>query len=107
LCEGIFDALAIRRNAVPLFGKTISTALMMKLVQADVKTIYIALDNDALTDALKHAQRFLDLGKEVYLIELEGKDPSDIGFEEMTQLLHHADPLTYGGLLHKKLELCN
>ncbi len=107
LCEGIFDALAIRRNTIPLFGKTVSTALMMKLVQADVRTIYIALDNDALIDALKHAQRFLDLGKEVYLVELEGKDPSDIGFEEMTHLLHRADPLSYGKLLHRKLELCN
>lgn len=107
LCEGIFDAIAIRRNAIPLFGKTISTALMMKLVESDVKTIYIALDNDALVAALKHTKQFLDLGKEVYLVELQGKDPSDIGFEEMTQLLHQADPISYGELLYRNLELWN
>ena len=105
LCEGFFDAIALRRNVIPLFGKTISTALMMQLVHTDVKTIYIALDNDALKQALEHAQRFLDLGKEVYLVELEGKDPSDIGFEQMTQLLHNATELSYGLLLHKKLEM--
>lgn len=104
LCEGIFDAIALRRNAIPLFGKTISTALMMKLVESDVKTIYIALDNDALSAALKHTKKFLDLGKEVYLIELQGKDPSDTGFEEMIHLLHQADPITYGELLYRNLE---
>lgn len=105
LCEGIFDAIALRRNAIPLFGKTISTALMMKLIQADVKTIYIALDNDALVAALKHTKQFLDLGKEVYLVELEGKDPSDIGFKSITQLLHQANPITYGELLYRNLKL--
>ncbi len=107
LCEGIFDAIALRRNAIPLFGKTISTALMMKLVESDVKTIYIALDNDALVAALKHTKQFLDLGKEVYLVELEGKDPSDIGFESITQLLHQVDPISYGELLYRNLELWN
>jgi len=107
LCEGIFDAIAIKRNAIPLFGKTLPTALLMQLVQSDVKTVYIALDNDALKDALRHARQLLDLGKEVYLVELEGKDPSDIGFEEMTKYLHTAKQLTFGGLLHKKMELCN
>lgn len=106
LCEGIFDAIAIKRNAIPLFGKTISTALMLKLVESDVKTVYIALDNDALKEALKHAHQLMNLGKEVYLVELDGKDPSDIGFEKMTQLLHEAVPLTTSKLLIKKMELC-
>ncbi len=106
LCEGIFDAMAIKRNAIPLFGKSISKALMMKLVQADVKTIYIALDNDALKDALKHAEDLINLGKEVYLVELEGRDPSDIGFEKMSKLLDEATSLTLGELFMKKLELC-
>lgn len=106
LCEGIFDAIAIRRNAIPLFGKTIPTSLMLKLVENDVKTVYIALDDDALKDALKHAQQLLNLGKEVYLIELNGKDPSEIGFEAMTKYLHTAKQLTFSDLLIKKMQLC-
>lgn len=105
LCEGIFDAIAIKRNAIPLFGKSISQALMMKLVENNVKTIYIALDNDALKDSIKHCEKLLNLGKEVYLIELEGKDPSDIGFEEFTKLLHNSTKLTFSELFAKKLEL--
>jgi hypothetical protein len=103
LCEGVFDAIAVRRNAVPLFGKTISKALMMKLVQSDVKTVYVALDNDAMKDAMKHCETLLNLGKEVYLVELEDKDPSDLGFEKFTLLLHQAQPLSLSKLLMRKL----
>ena len=31
LCEGVFDAMAIKRNAIPLFGKTVPKILMKKL----------------------------------------------------------------------------
>lgn len=103
LCEGVFDAIAVRRNAVPLFGKTISKALMMKLVQSDVKTVYVALDNDAVKVAMKHCETLLNLGKEVYLVELEDKDPSDLGFEKFTLLLHKAEPLSLSKLLMRKL----
>ena len=32
LCEGVFDAIAIKRNAIPLFGKTIPNNLMRKII---------------------------------------------------------------------------
>jgi DNA primase len=105
LCEGIFDAIAIKRNAIPLLGKTIPKALMMKLVQNSVKTVYVSLDRDALKDALKYAEELLNLGKDVYLIDLNDKDPSEMGFEKFTKLVHEADQLTLGELIYKKLEL--
>jgi DNA primase len=104
LCEGVFDAIAIKRNAIPLFGKSIPKALMLKLVESQVKTIYLALDKDALREALEYSQTLLDHGKEVYLIELDGKDPSDLGFEKMTHLLQHAKPITFADLLLKRLQ---
>ena len=105
LCEGSFDAIAIKRNVIPLFGKTIPRAVMIKLAQSQVKTVYIALDNDALKEALSYAENLVNMGKDVYLIELEGKDPSDIGFENITKLLHKAKSLTFTDLLTKKMEL--
>lgn len=105
LCEGIFDAIALKRNAVPLFGKTIPRALMMKLVQSDVKTVYLALDNDALKQSIDYAKQLLDLGKDVYLIELQGKDPSELGFENVTKYLHTAKQMSFGDLLLKKMQL--
>lgn len=105
LCEGIFDAIAVKRNAIPLFGKTISKALMKKLVESEVKTIYLALDQDAIKDALDHAMTLLNYGKSVYLVEMDGKDPSELGFEKFTKLLHNAQELTLVDLMLKKINL--
>lgn len=105
LCEGMFDAMAIKRNAIPLFGKSITEGLMKELVRSEVKSIYIALDNDALKDALHYSQKLIDLGKDVYLVELQGKDPSDLGFSEFIKLLHNAKQVTQSYLLHKRLSL--
>ena len=105
LCEGIFDAIAIKRNVIPLFGKTIPKALMMKLVETNIKTVYVALDRDALKDALKYAEELLNLGKDVYLVDLDDKDPSEMGFDKFTSLVHKAEQLTLSELIYKKIEL--
>ena len=82
LCEGPFDAIAIKRNAIPLLGKNIQQNLMKKIVTSKVEKIYIALDTDAQKQALKFAEYFINEGKEVYFMDLEGKDPSEMGFNE-------------------------
>jgi hypothetical protein len=43
--------------------------------------------------------------KEVYLVDLQEKDPSELGFVNFTNFIHSTLPLTYGKLLEKKLEL--
>jgi DNA primase len=105
LCEGPFDAMAIKRNAIPLFGKNIQPTLMKKLVESKVQKIYIALDNDAMKQALGFCEQLLDIGKEVYLVELSGKDPSDLGFENFTRLVQTVSPLTQYKLMEKKLSI--
>lgn len=105
LCEGAFDAIAIKRNAIPLFGKSISECLMKKLVDSEVKTIYLALDKDALREALGYSEKLLNYGKDVYLLDLKGKDPSQIGFKDMVTLLHSAEQLNFSNLFRKKMEL--
>jgi DNA primase len=104
LCEGIFDAIAIKRNAIPLFGKTIPKSVMLKLAESKVKTVYLALDKDALKEALNYSEKLVNMGKEVYLIELDGKDPSDLGFEKITELLHEARPMTFSDFFLRKMK---
>lgn len=103
LCEGPFDAIAIKRNVIPLLGKNIQSNLMKKLVSSKVKKIYIALDNDAIKQALKFCEELLNEGKEVYLVELPGKDPSEMGFKEFTKLVQKATPLNQFSLMEKKI----
>jgi len=105
LCEGPFDAIAIKRNVIPLLGKNIQSNLMKKLVSSKVKKIYIALDTDAIKQALKFCEELLNEGKEVYLVELPGKDPSEMGFKEFTKLIQKATPLNQFSLMEKKIML--
>ena len=70
LCEGSFDAIAVKRNAIPLFGKIIQPALQKKIIEERVKNIYICLDADALKNALAIAEKFMAEGLNVYFVEL-------------------------------------
>ncbi len=56
LCEGPFDALAIKRNVIPLLGKNIQKSLKKKLAKSEVQKIYIALDKDAIKQALSFCE---------------------------------------------------
>lgn len=103
LTEGVFDAMAIKRNAIPILGKNISKSLMKKLILNKVKDIYIALDRDAFKAALAHCERFLSMGKRIYLIDMQDKDPSEMGFENFTRYVQSAEELTLTKLLQYKL----
>jgi len=105
LCEGPFDAIAIKRNVIPLLGKNIQTNLMKKIVMSSVEKIYIALDRDAQKQALNFCEKLMQEGKEVYLVDMQDKDPSEMGFENFTKLIQETYPLTFSGLLEKKLFL--
>ena len=103
LVEGSFDAIAVRRNAIPLFGKTISDALRLKIIENKVSKLYICLDKDAQKQALQHAEYFMNNGIEVYFVDLKEKDPADIGFETMCKLIKQTQPLTFAKFIEYKL----
>ena len=105
LCEGPFDAIAIKRNAIPLFGKNLQDSLMKKIVSSTVQKIYIALDSDAMKHAVKFAEQLMNEGKEIYLVELKDKDPAELGFENFTKTIQKSFPLTQYGLMEAKLSL--
>ena len=105
LCEGVFDAMAIRRNAIPILGKSLSKKLYSKLLTSPVSDIYIALDEDAQKRALEVSEQFLNQGKNVYLLDIKDKDPSEMGFESFTTLAQKAEELDLSSLMMHKLQL--
>jgi DNA primase len=105
LCEGPFDAISIKRNAIPLLGKNLQPQLMKKIIKSSVDKIYIALDKDAQKQALKFCEQLLNEGKEVYLVDMKDKDPSDTGFKNFINIISDTYPLTFSDLLRKKLTL--
>ena len=44
-------------------------------------------------------------GKEVYLVDLQDKDPSEMGFKNFTKLIQKTVPLTYYNLMEQKLAI--
>lgn len=106
LVEGPFDAISVKRNVVPLLGKFISSALLIKILGSKLEDIYILLDNDAKKQALILAQLFLGMGKRVFLVDTKNeKDPGELGFTRTTNLLQTSKELTLETLIEAKLNV--
>ena len=58
LVEGVFDAMAVKRNAIPLLGKFVPKTLNDSIYEKQVKSINILLDEDAQDQALKYTMQF-------------------------------------------------
>ena len=105
LVEGAFDAITIKRNVIPLFGKTISSTLKRRIVEKGVREIYICLDMDARKQALETAQYFMANGLDVYFVDITGKDPNELGFEKMTEILNMTEKMSEMELMEQMI-LC-
>ncbi len=94
LCEGVFDAIAIKRNAIPLLGKTIQDSLLAKLVSNKVPEVILSLDADANEMMTKISKKLLKWNLNVSYIKLEEGDPSDVGFKNMQYALAKKSTIT-------------
>ena len=103
LCEGVFDAIAIRRNVIPLLGKFPSKTLVKRLVEKKVKTIYVALDEDAKKDAIKLSKFLMDYGISTHLLNLNDKDPSELGFSNFWKILKKTKQTKFSDLIKERL----
>ena len=103
LCEGVFDAMSFKRNAIPLFGKNIMSTLQKKIIESRVKVIYLALDTDALEDTIKISDNFINNGIDVRMIKFKEKDPSEIGFENLLYLINKTTKTKFSDLMRLRL----
>jgi transcription elongation factor Elf1 len=103
LVEGVFDAIAIKRNAIPLLGKFPSKKLIMKIMESGVTDIYIALDEDAKEDALKLSEFMMGYGKNVYMMDMDAKDPSDLGFTNFWKQIELTKQTGFSDLIRSRL----
>ena len=101
--EGAFDAIAIRKNAIPLFGKVFPDKLMERLVENHVGRVNMVLDNDAIKTAIRHTEELKKYGITVHLVRLDGKDPSKLGFDKINELIRESQPMTFRDLVYSKL----
>lgn len=98
LTEGTFDCITTgvvdyRYGAVATFGKKLTQEQIRIIFQSSFKEILFAWDlRDAVPDIVKYAQEFIGFYP-VRVVLLPGeKDPNDLGYEEMANLIRHAVP---------------
>lgn len=104
LVEGCFDAIAVRNNAIPLFGTSLSKKLMESLVYNNIKKINVALDKDAMAKSINIIEEIKNIGDiEVHLIKLDKKDPSDVGFDKMHDLINESGSYEFKNMVYDKL----
>jgi len=103
LVEGPFDAISLRTNTIPLFGKTLSNKLKMKLLEYDVPMVNVLLDNDAIADSIKICEFLIKNNIKTKLIILKDKDPSIMGFEKTWELIDSCDTIDFEKLFKLKV----
>ena len=103
LVEGALDAITSKVNSIPLFGKTIMNNLKRKILEKKVKTLYVALDNDAVKDSMKIVEELMNEGIKVHMIKLTEKDPNDIGYEKFTDIKNSTNETSFRELVKYKL----
>lgn len=104
ICEGPMDAMAIRRNAIPLFGSTLQSTLRDKIISAGRSEVILALDADALQKTYKIAYDLIRQGLDVYIIEMYDKDPSELGFDFMAnEIRNQRDRVSFNDVIKRRV----
>ena len=103
LCEGAFDALSIKRNAIPILGKFIPKKLMDSIYKKEVKHINILLDKDAQQQALHYVVQLGNQGIEVRNIIPSDKDAGEMGFSRVNQILKESTETNFSDVIKQKL----
>ena len=103
LVEGVFDAMSVKSNSIPLFGKTILPKLYKKIVENKVKDIFIILDSDAFDDAIRMTEKFVNEGINVNFVKLDGQDPNDLGYKKMITKINNSLPMDFKQIMEMKL----
>jgi len=104
LVEGVFDAMAVKRNAIPLLGKFVPKKLNDSIYKHGVTKINILLDEDAQEQALRHTIQFQNQGIETRNILPSNKDASDMGFKEVNTILKNSQKTGFGDIISQKLK---
>ena len=68
-----------------------------------MKRVYIALDSDALSESISHAEKIRQLGVDTCIVELEESDPSDLGFEAMQTKIQNCKNFSFDQLIRMKM----
>jgi DNA primase len=95
LVEGMFDAISVKHNSVPLLGKFINKTLKKRIIKSTTDTFYICLDSDAYETSLEICKYLISIGKKVFNVVLpKGEDPSSLGYKKVWEIIKSSKQIT-------------
>lgn len=101
LVESKLDAITIRRNALPIYGKIVSKSLQTKILESSPPEVNICLDGDASSSVYQVAEIFVKNGIIVKQTNLPFEhDANSLGFDKIWQYILAAKPIQQTNLFH-------
>jgi hypothetical protein len=84
ITEGVFDAITLKRNTIPLLGKSLSKTILYKLVMNGVKEVNLYLDDDVSIKAKEDIKdRLLSYNINCNIMNFIGKDTNEVGYKNV------------------------
>lgn len=102
--EGVLNAMTIGQNATNIQGKVPSPWQLNEYIKSPCKKFVIALDDDAMPEAIALGLQLTAAGKRVKILKFpKGKDANDLGRKATLQLEKSHSYLNYKDVLKLKL----
>jgi hypothetical protein len=105
IVEAALNAITVRRNGCPIYGKFFSPALRRRIIEHRTP-VNMALDPDAMKVAMTHVEYLLGNGISVRLVRFPpDEDPNSLGYETTWEYIEQGEWLTPESLFEKKIRL--
>ena len=103
--EGVFDAITIKNDAIPLFGTIMSNQLKEKIILSGIPRVNIVLDGDktGLDGAIKIYEFLQQFDIDIHLILLDKKSLLLLGFKETSKIINNSIPTTFKDIINSDL----
>ncbi len=105
LVEGVFDAIVAGTNSIPILGSVLreDSCLFQEIVKNDTD-VYVALDPDAESKAMKLIRSLLEYGVNVFKVDIyPHKDIGEMSKEEFLKRKNKAEMINQTNLFMKTL----
>jgi hypothetical protein len=102
IVEGVFDAITLKRNVIPLIGKEISNNLIKNIYLNGCRQVNLILDSDVNYENLYQIkERFKRLSINCEMYRLGGKDANELGYIKSVETMKHLESSFEEYIKHK------
>lgn len=103
LVEAALDAITVRHNAIPLFGKTLNDILISEIVNKRPPMVIILLDPDAYDNSIEIAEIIMGMNIPVKLVKLQDEDANEMGHDAVWEAISNTKTLTNSHLFKEQV----